>query len=74
MAPCHHLAGDRLRDEEGSGDVHGQEPVPGVAREVDECRPVLDAGVVDEDLDRTDATFELVDGLVNLVAVGDVEE
>src|SRR4029450_4396120 len=50
-APLHHLARDRLSDQERSREIDGDDPVPLLKPDLEERRVAPHAGVVDQDVD-----------------------
>jgi hypothetical protein len=62
----------QARGVEGRGEVDGDDRVPAVHREVLHRRHVLDAGVVDEDVDATHLAFGVRDHVRDLVGLAHV--
>ena len=67
------MAGHVASDEEGAGEVGGDDAVPVGEADIQQRLSVLRTGVVDEDLDRPDFGFDGGDAGPDLVLVGDVE-
>ena len=67
------MPGDLATDEEGAGEVGGDDPVPVGQADVEQWLSALQTGVVDEDFDRPDLGFDTVDTGADLALVGDVE-
>ena len=67
-----HLLRRRLGAQPRAGEVDGDDLVPAVDREVDERGLVLDAGVIDHDVEPTERLDGLVDQRLHLVGFGDV--
>jgi hypothetical protein len=67
-----HARQHRLHDVEGRGQVDGEDRVPALDREVLDRAGVLDAGVVDHDVDRPERARGRVDQAGGLVGAGQV--
>ena len=67
------IPGDLPPDQEGAGQIRGQHAVPVVQADVEQRLPVLQPGVVHQDLDRADSGFDGCDSVLHLVGIGDVE-
>ena len=68
-----HEARDGLGDEEHAVEISAHQLMPGFLRVILERSPTLDAGVVDQDVDRADLGLDAFGGFANLFAVGHVE-
>ena len=67
------MAGHRLADVEHRVEVDVHQLAPGLRLELDERRAPLDAGVVEENVDRADFLLDQVDMARHRGLVGDVE-
>ena len=71
-APRDHAGHDRLGEEERRREVRRDHAVPGLGREILDRRAVLDAGVVDQDLDRPVRALDACDERLHRGAVEEV--
>src|SRR5438045_872084 len=72
QAASNHPGKDRLSAVEGAVDVDRQHPVPIRLGHLDQCHGAGHAGVVDQHVDRAEATFGLGYGGPDLLRAGDV--
>ena len=72
-AALDHPAGGGAADQEGAGEVRLDDAVPLGLGELEQRRAVLDAGVVDEDVERAELRLHRRDAGLGRLAVGDVE-
>ena len=68
-----HAPRHRLTDMKGAGDVGLQQPLPGLLRKILERRTMLDAGIVDQDVDRAGLGLDAGHCSLNRVPVGHIE-
>jgi hypothetical protein len=68
-----HEAGDRLGDEEDAIQIGAHEFAPSLFRVILQRPPALNAGVVDQDVDRTELRLDTRDRLADLRPLRDVE-
>jgi hypothetical protein len=69
-----HRGDDGAHGVKGAGEIHAQLAFPGVGRHLGDARDVVhDAGVVDEDVDRTERALHLTGGAHHRLRIGDVD-